>query len=162
MPKTVMGAHCARCQFEVTDFTGMSPNEIRETLSARAGERVCGHIRKEQLVTLNEEFSTWHIETRTSNRVLLLSALILVFGLSLFSCTSTDDRRAVSTWRKNALEWTDKVGMCGDRPSIDNTLTGEVSVVSSDCEVINPPDLIDGEIGMDPSYLEYLQEHNDQ
>jgi hypothetical protein len=45
---------------------------------------------------------------------------------------------------------------------MDTTLTGEINIESTDIEVINPQDMVDGGIGMDPSYLEYLQELKDR
>ncbi|MGI4864093.1 MAG: carboxypeptidase-like regulatory domain-containing protein [Janthinobacterium lividum] len=41
---TEAGWHCARCQTEVIDFTGLSETEVLAYLAARPGQRVCAAI----------------------------------------------------------------------------------------------------------------------
>ncbi len=43
------GRHCARCTRDVVDFTAMTPAEISLYLQLRAGAKVCGRFRGDQM-----------------------------------------------------------------------------------------------------------------
>lgn len=45
MAKVEGGRHCAKCQHQVYDFTGMTPLEVQAYLKARQGQRICGRVR---------------------------------------------------------------------------------------------------------------------
>ena len=157
MPKTEIGAYCDRCKFEVIDFTQMSSAQIREVLRKRNQQKTCGHISERQLETLNEEFSTWKQFRRKSA---VLMSFLLVFGMALFSCSSADDRRAVIKWRESVLEWVSKSRTnCDVRPYNDSILTGEIGVINEDqIKTIQQYPTVDGGIGMDPEFRDYLRE----
>jgi hypothetical protein len=86
MTPTEKGAFCQKCALEVIDFTNKSGDEIRDILALNIGSRVCGHIQPKQLDQLNDDFQACQLNTKQSfNRVWIFS-LLVVFGLTLFSC----------------------------------------------------------------------------
>src|SRR3989338_956446 len=87
MQPTANGAHCKKCSMEVIDFTCKSPTEIREILKTRIGQKTCGHILPSQLEMLNLDFDAWKKSGGRARSTLVLT-LILVFGISLFSCST--------------------------------------------------------------------------
>jgi len=84
MSPEAQGRFCGKCCKVVIDFTGKSPEEIRDMLSARAGERVCGRVRNSDLAA-SPRRSRLHFSL-----VRFAAALYLVFGSMLFmsSCTT--------------------------------------------------------------------------
>ncbi len=87
MSKNEQGAFCQKCASQVYDFTNKSSVEIKQTLLSLAGQAVCGRITIKQEIELNEEFNQWlNRQNRHSFQSQLLFALLIVFGLALFSC----------------------------------------------------------------------------
>lgn len=83
------GRHCKACDKVVVDFTRMSDDEIRTWLRDKAGEKVCGHFKAEQVQRLEivvkpRELS--HI--RWSPKQIIQVAIFLVFSSTLFSCNT--------------------------------------------------------------------------
>lgn len=158
MPKTEQGAYCDRCSFEVIDFTTMTTEEIRQVLKERSNQKLCGHIEKEQLIELNLEFENWR-EQRLVVKQSLMIALILVFGMSLFSCSSQADQRTVLNWREHAMDWVTNSGTHHVVDSgMDTTILGEIECVPEEIQTIEHYPTVDGGIGMDPEFREYLNE----
>lgn len=89
MTPTDKGAFCDKCAFEVIDFTNQSPEEIRDTLRERSGQRTCGHISKVQMELVNTNYHHWENQTVKTFRSKFLYACIMVFGMALF--TSCDN-----------------------------------------------------------------------
>jgi TonB family protein len=79
MPQQGNGRYCGSCQKVVVDFTNKTNEEILEHIRSNAGKKVCGTFRNSQL--------TPHFPERT---VRFMAALLLVFGMSLFSCNTSD------------------------------------------------------------------------
>lgn len=155
MPKTDMGAFCGRCRFEVIDFTAMTSDEIRAVLQARQDQRVCGHIGKDQLDDLHLDFMDWK-QGQLAFRKTLLMALLVVFGMTLFSCSSADDKQIVQAWRKETMAWVGKsISRTMSQTVLDSddilTVTGEVCVKPD-------PNAVNGGLAFDPEYRNYLQE----
>jgi hypothetical protein len=93
MNQTERGAFCQKCSVDVYDFSRMNLNEIKSVLLQNSGQHVCGRFEKNQLESINMEFDAWkqnHPKTFQSKFIL---ALILVFGLSLFSCNEEDKQK---------------------------------------------------------------------
>jgi hypothetical protein len=92
MSKNEQGAFCQKCASQVYDFTSKSSLEIKQTLLSLVGQPVCGRITNKQEMELNEEFNRWmNRQNRQSFQSQLLFALLLVFGLGLFSCENQKD-----------------------------------------------------------------------
>jgi hypothetical protein len=87
MSKNEQGAFCQKCASQVYDFTNKSSLEIKQSLHALIGQPVCGRITSKQEMELNEEFNLWmNRQNKQSFQSQLLFALLIVFGLGLFSC----------------------------------------------------------------------------
>lgn len=107
MSPTQQGAFCAQCAKEVTDFTRLTHNEVKwNLLQQRDGEQ-CGRFHEHQLKVLNAEIDAFTFRSTKSFQSALVFSLIVVFGLTLFSCSSEQQQREVEELRfqaKNALK----------------------------------------------------------
>jgi hypothetical protein len=101
MNPTQKGAFCQKCATEVIDFTNKSTTEIKSIFREMIGQSVCSRISDHQLITLNEEFENWQNQkSHSSFQSKFLFAMIIVFGLSLFSCETEEDRKTISKIQK--------------------------------------------------------------
>jgi hypothetical protein len=92
MSKNKKGAFCQKCASQVHDFTNQSSLQIKQTLVSLLGQPICGRIGSSQEVELNADFNRWmNSQNRKSFQSQLLFALLIVFGLGLFSCESEQD-----------------------------------------------------------------------
>lgn len=103
MTPTEKGAYCQKCALEVTDFTRMSPFEIRDVLTEKFQnkERNCGHITHRQLEDVNDIGFYWRNEQQRFQSVWMVS-LLAVFGLTLFSCQNTYTKEIVFRMEEEA------------------------------------------------------------
>ncbi len=85
MQPTEKGAYCGKCQFDVIDFTAKQPEEIREILILRSGQKTCGHISNTQLDMVNTNYHIWENQSIPVFRSKFLYACMFVFGLTLFT-----------------------------------------------------------------------------
>ncbi|MES2590104.1 MAG: T9SS type A sorting domain-containing protein [Bacteroidota bacterium] len=96
MSKNDKGAFCQKCASQVYDFTKKSSLEIKQTLLSLVGQPVCGRITQSQEDSLNLEFETWmNRKSRHSFQSLLIFSLIVVFGMTLFSCENEQDSNKI-------------------------------------------------------------------
>ncbi|WP_430406849.1 T9SS type A sorting domain-containing protein [Fluviicola sp.] len=96
MTPTEKGAFCQKCAKQVYDFTNKSTNEIKFTLLELRDQEICGRMTLDQERILNAEFEHWIQENKTNFQRLFLTALVIVFGLTLFSCEDERDQRKIS------------------------------------------------------------------
>ncbi len=104
MSKNDKGAFCQKCASQVFDFTKKSSLEIKQTLLSLVGQTVCGRITQTQEEVLNLEFETWMNQKSSSSlgwknsfQSLLIFSLIVVFGMTLFSCENEQDSKKIRT-----------------------------------------------------------------
>ena len=95
MAPTEKGAFCQVCATNVIDFTNKSSLEIKQLLLANSGNSVCGRIKEQQLEQLNTEFELWKMNSSQSIQRAMVFSLLVVFGLTLFSCTNEKDKQAI-------------------------------------------------------------------
>ncbi len=95
MAPTEKGAFCQVCATNVIDFTNKSSLEIKQLLLANSGNSVCGRIKEQQLEQLNTEFELWKMNSSQSIQRAMMFSLLVVFGLTLFSCTNEKDKQAI-------------------------------------------------------------------
>jgi hypothetical protein len=95
MASTEIGAFCQVCATNVFDFTNKSSQEIKQLLLANTGNSVCGRIKSEQLENLNTEFELWQMNTKQTMQRAMIFSLLVVFGLTLFSCETEKDKQAI-------------------------------------------------------------------
>lgn len=101
MNPTERGAFCRKCSVDVYDFSKMNLNQIKLTLKENAGQHMCGKFESRQLDILNHEFEVWKLNQPKSFQSRFVFALLLVFGLTLFSCEEED---LVQISKLNAIE----------------------------------------------------------
>ncbi len=86
MTPTEKGAFCQKCTKQVHDFSNQSVNEIKLTLLELSGQSVCARMTTRQEDELNTEFKIWLAQKKRNPHQLFIAALLIVFGLTLFSC----------------------------------------------------------------------------
>jgi hypothetical protein len=96
MTPTEKGAFCQKCAKQVYDFTNKSTHEIKFTLLELKGQEICGRMTLNQERILNAEFEQWMEENKTNFQRLFITALLIVFGLALFSCEDERDQRKIA------------------------------------------------------------------
>ena len=87
MTPTEKGAFCMSCSKQVIDFTNKSNEEIKRSFREMTEKSICGRIGTNQLESLNNQFSYSQISSNYQLNRAMLFALLVVFGLSLFSCS---------------------------------------------------------------------------
>lgn len=95
MIPTERGSFCNKCSMEVIDFTRMSTLEIKQILLKQQNERVCGRMTPELEATLNQEYLSWKSGDQAHMQRAMLFSLFLIFGLTLFSCSSIEDNKTL-------------------------------------------------------------------
>lgn len=95
MSPTEKGAFCQKCTTEVHDFTDKSNSEIRAVLLENAGEQICGRYSISQPESLNADFDAWKFNSQRSMQKAMIFSLVVVFGLTLFSCNNKQDAEAL-------------------------------------------------------------------
>lgn len=102
MSKNEQGAFCQKCASQVHDFTKKSSTEIKQTLLSLVGQNVCGRITSAQEIELNADFNRWmNVQNKKSFQSQLLFALLLIFGLSLFSCENPQTEKNIKSIQKS-------------------------------------------------------------
>jgi len=104
MTPTEKGAFCQKCATQVYDFTNKSAEEIKQTLRSLIGQPVCGRITAAQENALNAEFEAWSFHSKHKFQSALVFSLIVVFGLSLFSCSNEQDRKKIEHIQTSAVK----------------------------------------------------------
>nr|WP_294862326.1 T9SS type A sorting domain-containing protein [uncultured Fluviicola sp.] len=91
------GAFCKLCTKQVHDFSNKSANEIKLTLLQLSGQSVCARMTVSQENELNTEFKIWLTQRKRNPQQLFIAALLIVFGLTLFSCEDERDQRQIES-----------------------------------------------------------------
>ncbi len=90
MNATERGAFCGKCKIDTFDFRHLSDLEVNTLLYQHKDEHLCGRLTATQLTSLNRGYQNWVDQRTPTFRSKFVLALILVFGLSLFSCDQND------------------------------------------------------------------------
>lgn len=96
MTPTEKGAFCQQCTKQVHDFTDKSNDQIKRSLLEMKNQSICMRITIGQENALNAEFEAWRERNKSNFQHLFIAALLLVFGLTLFSCEDERDRQKIS------------------------------------------------------------------
>lgn len=86
MNTTERGAFCGKCKIDTFDFRHLSDFEVNTLLYQHKDEHLCGRLTAAQITSLNRGYQNWVNQRTPTFRSKFVLALILVFGLSLFSC----------------------------------------------------------------------------
>ena len=92
MTATQRGAFCSKCQIDTFDFRDLSDKAVNTLLYKHRNEHLCGRFSLKQLHSLNKGFEDWKRQGPRTVRSKFLLALVVVFGLSLFSCNSEGEK----------------------------------------------------------------------
>lgn len=105
MSITEKGRFCSSCSKVVRDFTNSSKSSIlKEYLNSDPnGEKICGVFRNSQLDEINRDFELYTFRSKQSFQSAFVLSLMLVFGLTLFSCTSEDQKNEFEKFRSEAV-----------------------------------------------------------
>jgi hypothetical protein len=104
MTSTERGAHCNKCATEVFDFTNKSNPEIRSILLEKSGQSVCGRYTTDQYESLNADYDAWKFNSKRSMQRAMVFSLVVVFGLSLFSCTDKQEVESFTQVQNSIVE----------------------------------------------------------
>jgi len=91
MSSTERGAFCQKCSTDVYDFSRRPLEEVKQILASEIGKQMCGKFSNVQLAVLNKGYSEWENRNLKSWQSKFTFALIIAFGLSLFSCSQEDE-----------------------------------------------------------------------
>jgi hypothetical protein len=98
------GAFCQSCAKNVLDLTTMSTTEIHSVLSQNQRESICTRIQNKQLDALNLEIEQWSRGTRVHMQRAMIASLLIVFGLTLFSCNDQQQEEQIRMTQKKLTE----------------------------------------------------------
>ena len=105
MTPNQLGRHCQLCEKTVVDFTKMSSEEIKEYLSNRGNERICGRILKEPIKRIPSKKEQWFNNQRLrinqkigfipmqTSLLSILSILMVLFGCNQTTVESKPDTK---------------------------------------------------------------------
>jgi len=128
MSPTEKGAFCQKCAIDVYDFTNKSGDEIRDILRLNLGGHVCGRIQSKQLKELNDDFSAWRITNKRSFDRAWIFSLLVVFGLTLFSCEE-DEVSVVNEIQRTAQTFLSDVSEFAPSDELKSTKDSNVKQV---------------------------------
>lgn len=122
------GAFCSKCSKTVIDFTEKSPEEISLLLTANSGKKLCGRFMSDQLeepIIPQIDLSKSLITNGTLRLRTFAIALFVVFGTTLFSCsTYTDTHTMGDVYIDTSISGTQATA-----PEDGRMMLGEVNVV---------------------------------
>ncbi|MCE2683251.1 MAG: hypothetical protein LW704_09910 [Cryomorphaceae bacterium] len=98
------GAFCQSCAKNVLDLTRMSTTKIHAVLQQHQNQSICTRIQNTQLDSLNLEFERWSKGTRFHMQRAMVASLLIVFGLTLFSCTNKQQEEQIRITQKKMTE----------------------------------------------------------
>ncbi len=124
MTPTEKGAFCQKCAKQVHDFSTKSVNEIKSTMLELSGESLCVRMTVRQERQLNSEFNAWILEKKRNPQQLFIAALLIVFGLALFSCEDEKDQQKIESVQQIAYNIASH-----QADKMETTLMGEPSVI---------------------------------
>ncbi|WP_066759033.1 T9SS type A sorting domain-containing protein [Crocinitomix algicola] len=152
MTPTERGAFCAKCKIDTYDFRKMSNAAVNKILLNSKGKHICGQFKTAQLNQLNREFVQWKSNRKKTFRSKFLFALILVFGIGLFSCANESDRQIIESFTiqlaKGPSERPQYINSIHDREEFDlidfvdipvlgkTELAGEVECIAEESELL--------------------------
>ncbi|NOQ74172.1 MAG: T9SS type A sorting domain-containing protein [Crocinitomix sp.] len=95
MTPTERGAFCGKCQIDTFDFRDLSTADINKAILQNKGQHLCGQFKGSQIDTMNQGFMNWKNQKKQTFRSKFVLALVMVFGLTLFSCNSQEEKAIV-------------------------------------------------------------------
>ena len=97
------GSFCHKCAKQVHDFTNKSTGEIKQIFRDMMDQEICGRMTTDQEIALNAEFEAWKFQSKQGFQRAMVFSLVVVFGLTLFSCSNEQDRQQIKEIQAVAL-----------------------------------------------------------
>lgn len=139
MTPTERGAFCSKCQIDTYNFAELSNNEINQILLSSKGQHICGRITNDQLSALNADYLNWRNQKTKTFRSKFLLALILVFGLGLFSCNTEEEKAIIELQAIGfTMEPKEKLPVINEKAEVANPDLFEYLV-----EEVEPEEIVD-------------------
>lgn len=183
MTPTEKGAFCLKCTTDVHDFTNKSTDEIRAVLKESNGGFMCGRVKTGQLELLESEYQFWKQGSAKQYRSAVMFSFIVVFGLTMFSCSTKQEAKAIQSIQEIVLNVmnseSETVSKINPIHELENLVKSEIDYVEIEPirhEYIEMGEItmdeqavyaitetrtevmISGGIGMNVHYLDYLDE----
>ena len=173
------GSFCQSCSKNVLDLTKLSNAEIHSVLAQNQNESICRRIQNKQLEALNLETERWSRGTRYHMQRAMVASLLIVFGLTLFSCTNQQQEEQIRITQKkltevvqqqqndtsekefewvnipNILEQEEEVTM-GEMENPQQEVVQEIEAIENEQYKLNYT--MFGDIAILPTYYEYTQQ----
>jgi len=92
MTPTEKGRFCDSCAKTVIDFTKMDTSQIQDFIHQNKHNRICGHIRKDQLHAIHLKIPIETFQRQLSFHKLFLLAILVSMGTTLLSCSNTNGK----------------------------------------------------------------------
>lgn len=105
MTPSEKGAFCQKCAKHVHDFSTKSVHEIKSTLLELGDQSLCVRMTTSQEDQLNAEFKAWLAQKKRNPQQLFVAALLIVFGLALFSCEDEKDQHSIESIQQIAYNF---------------------------------------------------------
>ncbi len=176
------GSFCHKCAKQVHDFTNKSTSEIKQIFRDMIGQEICGRMTTNQEIALNAEFEAWKFQSKQGFQRAMVFSLVVVFGLTLFSCSNEQDRKQIKEIQAVALNVMNASTSFGE--TVDVSVPEQKPIIENQDQLvkhIDPPLLqknyctidkmveigspikfmetqVDGGIGSSMAYNDYLLE----
>lgn len=137
MSKTEKGAFCQKCAHEVNDVTTFSNTQIRELFRANNGKRTCVRMTFDQEQSLHTDFEVWNVSNKKHMQRAMMFSLLVVFGLTLFSCTNPTQAQELDSIRSNVQTLIDSKQQDENDVPKEIHMLGELAVID-DREIEQP------------------------
>lgn len=79
------GRHCGACDKVVTDFSGMSDQQVQDFFVLHHGQPICGRFRKVQLDRIRIQIPSYILRKSIPHWKKFLALLLICFGSTIFS-----------------------------------------------------------------------------
>lgn len=182
MGATDNGVYCDKCAVDVYDFRNKTNSEIRAILIQQQENKMCGRFEASQIESLNYDFDKWKLNSKRSMQRAMIFSLVVVFGLTLFSCSYQKEEVALNQFRTSIGKVLDSdLEIKNDSPALpeieykldvkmDDVLeiAREVEAVKDFEELKAVEDVIlreemhyqlDGGIGWSDEYIEHMHDY---
>lgn len=140
------GRYCSSCQKTVIDFTNKTKEEIIDYMNKHVNQKICGTFKTSTLLA----------KTHSSEALVkFLAALLLVFGISLFSCTEsnekTNNKKEHDSYSTTGIP-TYKYDSTEPPPIIETTIYSPPEIIETE-ECFTTGDIIPEIIGISPDSI---------
>lgn len=136
------GRFCASCNKTVVDFTKMDTYQIQDFLIKNKDKRICGHIKQEQLNSINIKVPLALLQQNHNPYKTFFFAILITMGTSLFSCSSKNGKpqkidtiEVIDTTKNEVI---DVLGMIAPPPTKPDSVINKTNCKTTKIHPPNP------------------------